>query len=352
MNIVFFWTGITGYMAACWRDLSARPGVNLKLFLEVNREEVALCKELLDGLDYVLCFPGDNRHKEIIDAGIADCKPDLFVVLGWRSKLSRAAALGRKFRGVPKVFAFDMTFAFTLRKLLAPLVLRHYLSHFKGVIVPSERTAFYARFLGFSGSVTERFLIGIDVKKLRTAFDERKAKGSFPKSFVFVGRYSKEKRVDILVEAYQLYRAKVSDPWPLNCYGRGANSHLLVGVEGVSDHGYISPATITDVYVKAGAMVIASEYDPWPLVIAEAVASGLPVVCTDACGSHVDFVRSYYNGVVCGTNDAASIAQGMLWIHENYDNLLEIGRRGMALVEPYSKEQWTEHFLAIAKKYV
>jgi hypothetical protein len=66
----------------------------------------------------------------------------------------------------------------------------------------------------------------------------------------------------------------------------------------------------------------------------------------------VDFVRSYYNGVVCGTNDAASIAQGMVWVHENEDRLLEIGQRGMALVEPYSKEQWCEHFLQICRNYV
>ena len=352
MNFLFIWTGVPSYMVACWRELADKPGVNVKLLLEINKGDESVAEDMLQGLDYSFCYKGQDIKQESVRASIVAFKPDLFVVVGWRAKISRFVTLDKAFDNIPKLLAFDMIFEFKLKKFLAPLLLRSYLKRFCGAFVPGDRTTFYSKFLGFSSTNIHRGLFGIDAKRFAEAYEMRSQRDEYPRIFVFVGRYAKEKRLDVLVTAYKIYRTKVDNPWKLSCYGQGEDSDLLSGTEGVTDYGFTKPGDMVDVYANNGAFVLTSEYDPWPLVIAESVASGLPVVCTEACGSHADLVRSHYNGVVCGTNDAESIANGMVWVHENEKNLLEFGRKGMALVAPYSKEQWAEYFLAISKKYV
>ena len=38
MNILFVWTGVTSYMADCWRALASRPDVSLKIVIEEKNE--------------------------------------------------------------------------------------------------------------------------------------------------------------------------------------------------------------------------------------------------------------------------------------------------------------------------
>jgi glycosyltransferase involved in cell wall biosynthesis len=339
-------------MLDCWRELSSRQGINVGLFLEVNRDNKQFAENQCEGLDCSFFTKGESIDKDKVRQSISAFKTDLLVIVGWRARISRFVATDITFDEIPKLLAFDMIFEWKLRKLIAPMILSSYLKRFKGAFVPGDRTAFYSKLLGFKSSKTHHGLFSLDTEKFQEAAQLRFELQYYPRSFAFVGRYAKEKRLDVLVAAYKIYRSKVDQPWSLNCYGRGEESDLLREVDGIVDCGYAEPSAMVDVYATNGAFVLTSEYDPWPLVIAEACAAGLPIVCTEACGSHADLVRSHYNGVVCGTNDVESIAEGMLWVHENEERLAEIGRRGMALVEPYSKEQWAEHFSAIAEKYV
>lgn len=354
MTVIFFWTGVTGYMAACWRALAAMPGIKLKLFIEVKRNGSTDYRhaEVLAGLDYDLRFEEESLDRAALRRKVQDLRPDVLVVLGWRCKMCRFVATDRSFGRIPKLFAFDMTFAFTLRKLLARIALRPYLRRFAGAVVTGERSAFYARYLGFRESQLERGLIGIDTALFAAAREARARLPSYPRQFIFVGRYTPEKRLDVLVKAYRLYRSRVRDPWGLTCCGMGPQGALLKGQEGIRDQGFVQPRAMPEIYAEHGALVITSAYDPWPLVIAEAVAAGLPVVCTEACGSHVDFVRSYCNGRVCGTNDVESIAEALVWIHEHESGLAKMGARGMALTALYSKEVWAERWIEICRKVV
>ena len=342
MTIAFFWTGATGYMAACWRALAAEPGVRLKLFVEVKRDGDTAYRheEVLAGLDYDLRYEDEPMDPKALRERVTGLKPDVVVVLGWRCPMCRFAATDPAFAAVPKLFAFDMTFAFKLRKLLAPLVLRPYLRRFVGAVVPSERSAFYARYLGFRASQVSRGLIGLDAACFAAALEKRTQLAAYPRQFLYVGRYTREKRVDVLLAAYRHYRARVQKPWGLTCCGMGPDNALMKGAEGVIDAGFVQPPDMPDMYARHGAFVIASEYDPWPLVIAEAAASGLPVVCTEACGSYADFVRNFGNGRVCPTNNAEALADALVWIHAHASELVDRGAQGLALVAPFSKEAW------------
>ena len=146
---------------------------------------------------------------------------DVLGYLGWRSPMCRFAAEHPAFARVPKWIAFDMTWAPQPRKFLAPFVLRRYLRRFAGAIVPGERSAEYAGWLGFSASRIERGgMYGVDTAACAESFVARGARPEYPRRFLYVGRYVREKRIDVLVAAYRRYRSLVRDPRDLTCCGQ------------------------------------------------------------------------------------------------------------------------------------
>ena len=350
LTIAFFWTGVSPTMAACWRTLAALPHTRLVVFLALpaNPDTAFDHEAMLAGVDVRVVPPGQSLAA--VEREIAAVAPDVMVVLGWRSPLCRLAAESKAFAHVPKLFAFDMPFLWSLRKLVAPLVLRRYLNRFVGALVPGERAAAYARYLGFAESRIERGLIGLDTAAAAEVAAARARLPAYPRRFLYVGRYAAEKRLDLLVAAYRRYRSRVPDPWGLTCCGMGPEAGRLVGVEGVEDRGFVQPAAMGEVLATHGAFVLASDYDPWPFVIAEAVAAGLPVLCTSACGSSVELVRSYFNGRVVGPGDEAGLAEALEWVHAHEAEARWIGERGMPLAAPYAKEVWAERVRAVCER--
>lgn len=352
MNVLFCWTGITPAMVACWRELAARPGVRLRLCIELPLQTETAYEpgQMLAGLDYTLHRADQPLDRPLLDRSLATFAPDMIVVLGWRSPMCRAVAESRQSRAVPMVFAFDMTFAWTLRKLLAPLVLHRYLRRFSAAFVTGARSAEYAKYLGFRGRIVETGLIGLDVPAYQAARLARPAAIRHPRQFLYVGRYAPEKRLDLLVSAYAKYRSRVSNPWGLTCAGMGPEKGRLTGQPGITDLGFVQPSEMPALFARHSCFVIASDYDPWPLVIAEALASGMPVVCTAACGSHEELVQPSVNGHVVRTGDAESLAQGLEWICARANDLPAMAARCIEAAEPYYAAAWADRFQALCER--
>ena len=349
VNIVFIWTGVTSYMADCWRALSRMPGIRLKIYIQEKsrRSTYFNTEDVLRGLDYVLIREDECLDKERIWEQLVGFQPTVFFVVGWRAKLSRFIATDRLFSSVPKVLVFDLPFAWTLKKLIAPVVLFRYLKRFRVAFVPGVRATQYARWLGFKRSKIEQGLFSVNVSNLSDpACNEKPCEG-----FLFVGRYAREKRLDILTEAYKKYRKKILHEgrqtcWTLTCCGMGSFEKYLEGIEGVKNRGFVQPVDVQVLYKTHGALVVTSDFDPWPLVIAEACASGLPIICTKACGNHIELVKE--NGLVCETNDANTVADAMVQMHNMSDEgRVAMGMRGLSLVRPYSCEAWSERVIRI-----
>lgn len=155
------------------------------------------------------------------------------------------------------------------------------------------------------------------------------------------------KGFDLLLEGYRDYRGRVGDPWPLRCCGAGPLASAAASVDGVEHLGFVQPPEMTDILRNHGVLTLFSLYDPWPLVIAEGCAAGLPVVCSEACGSSVELVRHLHNGLLVPTGNSRSIADALCWIHVHYSDLPEMGRRGVHLAAAYSADTWADRLLGI-----
>ena len=108
----------------------------------------------------------------------------------------------------------------------------------------------------------------------------------------------------------------------------------------ITDIGYVQPHGLPDVMLRHGVFVLSSRSESWGVAVAEAMAAGMPVICTEAAGGIAELVRQYYNGLLAATEDPASLSQSLRWCHQNYQKLPEFGRRSVELAAPFSAENW------------
>lgn len=348
MKVVFCWSVISGYMAACWRELAARPGIDLHVIAHPSAGSTAFQSELLDGVSHRLLNTAEQHDISAIERLVAEHAPDVVAMTGWWLKPYRHLVHARPFERTKFVMGVDSpwrTEAQFLTRFRYGSTLRR-VDHF---VVTGERSWQYVSRLGVSPNRISRGMYGVDVAGLANAHKLRVA-GRWPRQFLAVGRYEHEKAIDVLVEGYRLYRKQVSEPWSLVCCGRGPDSRLLQGVEGIVDRGFVQPTELVQVLASSGALVIPSRFDPWPLALVEGAASGLPIICSDACGSAVEIVRPLFNGLVVPTENTRALAWAMRQVHDREPEMPAWGERSHQLAAAYSTTVWADRWSDVFRR--
>jgi glycosyltransferase involved in cell wall biosynthesis len=75
--------------------------------------------------------------------------------------------------------------------------------------------------------------------------------------------------------------------------------------------GFLQRNELASYYALAEAFVFPTHSDPWGLVINEAMACGLPVICTNVAGCVEDLVLDRWNGVVVRSCQPSALASAM-----------------------------------------
>jgi glycosyltransferase involved in cell wall biosynthesis len=151
---------------------------------------------------------------------------------------------------------------------------------------------------------------------------------------LYAGRVSREKNLELLVEAFLELEARGSSAW-LVVAGDGPYreemEHRLKGGKAIFT-GFLSQADLARIYASADAFVFPSTTDTFGNVVLEAQASGLPVVVTDKGGPRELIVPGITGLVVPGDNRQA-LAEAMRFLAEDDERryLMGIEAREFAL---------------------
>ena len=271
--------------------------------------------------------------------------------------VNRFIATDPAFRGVKKILQMDMPWKWQPRKIAARFVLRNYLRNFSAAFVPGVASARYARWLGFSGErPVYTGLLATDLARFAEP-----ARPWENKSFLYVGRYSSEKGVDVLVEAYRIYCGMVENPWPLDFAGGGVLGKALfpsdertVGKGIVRNLGFRQPDELAGVYTGHGVLILPSRSESWGVVLAEAAGCGLPLICTDACGGRFELAHEAGdnpNGFIAKAGNARSLAHVMARMHAlDGARLRTLSENSRAKSLPYSASVWAGRVMRIAEE--
>jgi len=168
-------------------------------------------------------------------------------------------------------------------------------------------------------------------------FDLRNKYQGFRNIILFVGALSKTKNIDTLLRAAAVVVKKHPETLFL-IVGKGKEEKRLkdllenLGLEqNVKFEGAVPYKLIPSYYHFCDLLVLPSRHEGWGRVVIEALASGKPVVLSDACGS-AEFVTNGKCGFVFPVNRYDVLADKIIYLLENPELREEMGRRGRELV--------------------
>jgi len=127
-----------------------------------------------------------------------------------------------------------------------------------------------------------------------------------------VGRLTHAKGFDVLLQAWSAVVSGRPD-WRLVIVGEGEERHALtkqaqtLGIMSSVDMPGAS-AQIEDAYRSAAIFCLSSRYEGFGLVLAEAMAFGLPIVSTDCETGPKELVQDGRNGLLAHAGDPAALA--------------------------------------------
>lgn len=131
--------------------------------------------------------------------------------------------------------------------------------------------------------------------------------------YLYVGRMEPHKGLQELIEAFG--RLPSAGPAALLLVGEGALHDVLTEAVAIDPRirwtGRLSGAALLDAYAAADVFVLASRFEPWGLVVNEAMAAGLPVIATERVGCVEDLVIEGETGKVVQAESASALAAAM-----------------------------------------
>lgn len=186
----------------------------------------------------------------------------------------------------------------------------------------------------------------VDNKKYFKTIDTKFLDNNTAIKFIFVGRLATEKNIQLLIKSFQevLKQGKTAK---LDIIGGGACKTELQEMIGEIDQikllGKKFGSDLLQAYQEAQVLILPSSFEPWGLVVNEAMAAGLPVICSSAVGAAHDLVLKPNTGWVFKDNDERELTKLLLNIIEYPEQIKEKAKRGQEFMLSYwNYELYTE----------
>lgn len=157
------------------------------------------------------------------------------------------------------------------------------------------------------------------------------------------GRMTGMKGFDILIKAF----AQVADEfpeWKVKIFGRGRDRKKLEGM--IAEHGLEGrvempgPVTPLDAeWQKASIAAIPSRFEPFGLVIVEAMAAGLPVVCTAVKHGPIEIIDTEENGLLVEPQQPKALADALRRLMSDPDLRRKLADGGKSTAKRFEPAQ-------------
>jgi glycosyltransferase involved in cell wall biosynthesis len=315
VRLAFLLNGMTGYLEAQYRELH---DLGHELLI-VAPSDPAVFEAMADTAfelrteDYarLIGWTTPPAAAELVRL-VTEFNPDAVVMTSWNFAKAYRAVMKAVPAQVVRILIMDNLWRAAPKQWLGRFTHRWYVdSVADAAMVPSDRTEFYARRLGFGPDDIIRGSLSADV----ALFDAGPRTGdelAAHRTFIYVGRLVAHKGADVLAAAYRRYREITDDPWDLQVAGMGPLDPLLRGIPGVRMHGFLQPPEVAELMAMSSCLVLTSHIEPYGVVVHEAACAGLPILCTDFAGAAPGFVQDAYNGWLVPTGNIEAWAQAMV----------------------------------------
>lgn len=265
-------------------------------------------------------------------------RPDAVAVPGWASIASFAAIAWCLRRNVSVIMLSESSQWDARRHLVTEWVKSQVVKSCGSALVGGSPHVRYICSLGMPEDLVFRGYDVVDNQyfsngALAVRAMSRKYRRTFKlpeRYFLASARFVPKKNLSRLIEAYHLYRGHIvengnalaDEPFYLVLLGDGDERTVLqelVRQLKIQPHvimpGFIRYEDLPVYYALSQAFVHASTVEQWGLVINEAMASGLPVIVSNRCGSAEDLVKQGVNGLLFNPESVDALASAMYEMH-------------------------------------
>ena len=177
------------------------------------------------------------------------------------------------------------------------------------------------------------------------------------KSVIFVGRFHTQKDIPSLLTIWQMVYQRHPN-WQLQMYGDYGDEQaaLLSKISHVNTNIVVHEPTsdIFNCYLESSVLVLTSLYEPFGLVLPEAMSCGLPVVAFDCPYGPADIITDGQDGFLIRHRDMNDFAEKVCLLIENEALRQRMGQAAVISSQRYQPSlimpQWKKLFESLSGK--
>jgi len=236
-----------------------------------------------------------------LEALLDRLQPRAVLSVGWADRTYQRLLLACGRRRLPLLLVSDSRWRDQPRSLPLELLKAQLLRGYAGALVAGRESRAYLERLGMAAAVIEQPWDVVDNAAFAAPAD---APGGAPgrPELLCVSRFVAKKNHLGLLEAYGRYQSE-GGSWGLRLIGSGpleagirAAAARLPQPERIVLEPFRQLEALRHAYAAAAGFVLASHTDQWGLVVNEAMAAGVPVLVSTACGCHADLITEGVTG--------------------------------------------------------
>jgi len=278
--------------------------------------------------------------------------PDILVIDGYSYSSSWAGLLWAKLNGKKTILWSSSNACDHERVFYKEWIKKLYATKFDAANVYGSNSRDYLLSLGVNrgvisivGNNTDNDFYYKETQLLLNQREELCHQYKVPRNnFLFIGRFSAEKNLFNLIEAYQSIDEKKRSEWGLILLGDGPLREDID--QYIEEHklsniilpGFIQKQDIPKFMAISDVLVLPSISEPWGLVINEAMAAGIPCIVSNKCGCYPDLVKDGINGFSFDPYDVSELTAIMNDIVYKRVDLRTLSQNALSIMTQYTPD--------------
>jgi glycosyltransferase involved in cell wall biosynthesis len=309
---------------------------------------------------------GSSVLMKSIEDNLNNVRPNAVAINGWYDRSALAVLYWCLKTGTPVVVMSESSEADDKRIWWKEILKKRIVQQFDAALVGGIRHANYLKKLGLKN---DQIFFGYDVvdnryfeKEASRARDQSKLwrqKKTLPENyFLIVSRFIKKKNLPFVICAYKDYFNKAREnAWHLYILGDGPLKEELLQMviemnlnDMVHFEGFKQYHELPIYYGLANAFVHVSTVEQWGLVVNEAMASGLPVIISDACGCVPELVHDNINGYIIDPYNREGLSEIFFSVSSSPNETCKMGEKSKKIIASFDSDAFGKGlFEAIGK---
>lgn len=170
------------------------------------------------------------------------------------------------------------------------------------------------------------------------------------KRVLFVGRYSHEKGLDLLLQAWALVERQCKE-WTLAIFGEGERQAYIrqthdLGISRCTFNGRTD--NVKKEYSNSAILACTSRFEGFGMVIVEAMACGVPVVSFDCPWGPRSIISHGEDGILVNNGDTEAMAEALLNIINDSEKRMQMSANAVRNIERFGMttiaNKWKQMF--------